>query len=260
MRNIKQIPVILLLAFLPAVPALAAPLIDEKFETDTRADWSGINIAPLTSDYYEYLGGQNHQGFGTSRVYAENDHVMFRGNAFTRHDENGVNVAHSVLFQTFAQTDITNVNLTRSVHYQAGGFPTSIHFTRLAIRFNDGSGDRWAIGDLDLWTTKRGVGEDPWGIEGGNVIADPTTTLVSALATSWTLLDPLANYAPAGAISAANVLENANAAGVYFRNEGNNWDNGYALDQFVLVPEPSTLVLLGISLVSACVFRRRKRG
>ena len=149
-----------------------------------------------------------------------------------------------MLFQEFSETDISAYELTRSVHYNAGGFPTDAHFTRLAVRFDDGTGEQWAIGDEDLWTTKRGVGDNPWDVDG--VIADPTTTAVTALADTWTLLDPEDNYAPNGTVDASTVLQNANAAGVYFRNEGGGWDQGYTLDEFILIPEPASLALLGL--------------
>lgn len=34
-------------------------------------------------------------------------------------------VAHTVLFQAFAQTDITNLDLTRSLHHNTSGYPNA---------------------------------------------------------------------------------------------------------------------------------------
>ena len=220
------------------VPVAGTLLISEDFTTNTTGNWSFAGATTVdTAGFIAYVAP------GTAFNFGPHDGVMR-----WRPDHTGTSSNQATLIWQELDPGSTE---------DASGYTfstTGIHATRaavdirLAIQYVDNDITQWAVSDQSI-RTSTGNNQTP---VAGN------WDLSSMTFSSLDFTDLLAGAGTG--IASSTVLGNASGIGVYSRFEGQTWmaDHATQIDSFSVIPEPGTLVLLGIALGSLLIFRRRK--
>lgn len=250
MKTSNQTIIALTAVLLTAFTAQAAILYQETF--DNPGGDANLEDAPWNWSWAKNAGGGRPGGSNIARV---------SGSEFGFSAQNTNDMRE--LISWYGGTEVSNISQSSlesfSIDLRHGSTSSE---TRFVIRIGSdwyATTEAFSVDDPDVWVTRTWNftnagsawtpimnGTDPFdGISGQNGGAGFDLVGTGALS-------GMANPLPSGNISAVGVLN---------RSAGNDWpDSAIRYDNFtVTIPEPTTIVLLGITLGALLVTRRRKR-
>ena len=227
-------------ALMAHVTVAGTLILSEDFTTDTTGNWSFAGESTLTGGEF---GGLGYLGAsGDSWGFGPHDGLMRWRPEHTGTSSNQATLIWQELDPGVTENASDYTLSTTGIH--AGHSATNIY---LAIQFEDGS-SQWAVSDQSIRTSS-----------GTSAPIAGSWDLSSLTFSSLDFANLLGGHG--SGVSASTVLENASGIGIYSRFENRSWmaNDGTYVDSFTVIPEPGTLVLVGVALGAGLVFRRRRK-